>query len=360
MSTDTDFGVTREQLRRGRALTVLRGLIAQDEAQRTGRLRTDILREKHAGAFGVDAYFTKDAAPMSGWTSTPTGLTPSFVAEIDGSVLARLGAPRVPALLPVPTSTGGATFAWVPEALGAPVGQIILDPSITPTPTKVVGIVVVPRSFVQHGAPGTLDYLLTLIRNQYSAFLDEQLVDPAVTAVANERPGALTENATPIMSAGSSVADQTEDARRLLARFAGNGGRLEHAVVLMSSATAAALQLSGHRAFDLTATGGRYMGIEALASEGIGSRIVMVDRSRLVVSDDGPADIELSTTADLELLDSSLVQSGATGTGTTLVSLWQTQMIGIKITRHLHWTLTDAAGCQYVDGVQYVPAGSPA
>lgn len=356
---DETNGVTKAQLDRGYARTLLRGLAAIDESRRTGVDPRAILQQRHAGLFGVNYLIEKSAVGTSGF-STPAPLGAAFVREIEsGTILARLRPAPIEPLLPVPTTDSAIAFAWTPQGAPARVGAVALSTDLVPEPCKVTGIVVVTRRALQ-GPVGTLDYLLSVIRRQYGLFLDGQLLNPSVTAVSDQNPASLTSAATPITSAGSSAADMQEDFRRLWQRYIGNGGRGESALLLMSSANAVALAASGLVAFQqLGPLGGTAAGVRCLASDGAGSHLVLLDASRLVFAGDDTAEISLSSVADIEM-DDAPSQDGRTGTGSTLVSLWQSGAVAIKIERRLHWALTDAAGCQLASNVAYAAAGSPA
>jgi hypothetical protein len=54
--------------------------------------------------------------------------------------------------------------------------------------------------------------------------------------------------------------------------------------------------------------------------------------------------------------DNPQTQDGTTGTGTSLVSLWQTNMLGLRAEREITWKLVRAAAVQYLSGVAYVPS----
>ena len=56
----------------------------------------------------------------------------------------------------------------------------------------------------------------------------------------------------------------------------------------------------------------------------------------------------------LEMLDSSLLQTGIVGTGAATGSLWQSGLLGIKATREVTWKLRRSTAVQYLSPCAYV------
>jgi hypothetical protein len=114
----------------------------------------------------------------------------------------------------------------------------------------------------------------------------------------------------------------------------------------------------GNREFpDLTMRGGYVEGIPVIASEAVtllgsptANMIAAINAEDVFLADDGAVDIEASDQASLEMSDAP-TQDGTTGGGASMVSLWQTGMLGLKATREINWTLARAAS---------VPSTSPA
>jgi hypothetical protein len=67
-----------------------------------------------------------------------------------------------------------------------------------------------------------------------------------------------------------------------------------------------------------------------------------------LLADDGQATIDASTEASLQM------DSAPATPATTTVSLWQSNMIGIRAERFITWLKARAAAAQYVNGVAYV------
>jgi hypothetical protein len=63
--------------------------------------------------------------------------------------------------------------------------------------------------------------------------------------------------------------------------------------------------------------------------------------------------VDASDQASLEMLDSSMVQDGTAGTGTSLVSLWQNGLVGILAQREITWKLRRSTAVQYISPAAY-------
>lgn len=361
MSTTEFTGITAGQLQRGRAITAIKGLSALQTANKSMVQRADVMRAQFGTAIGVEHFTTKDAIGVGTTATTPPVLASAFFAESEPfSILGRLTSPRVPPFVPTSVSDGPAEFAWTPEGLPAPSVALSFNGESGMEPLKLAGIVVISKELLKLSSPAAAQYLLDVLGAKYRAWLDRQMLDLTLAASPGENPASLTNAATPVASSGTSTADMVEDARRLLARFTGNGGKLERATVILSTANAIALRLSGHRAFaDLTLSGGTYAGIPAICSDAAGTVIALVDQQGIHIADPGTGDLSLASHADVEMRDDP-TQDGTAGTGAALVSLWQAGLVGVKVTRYINWRLAYADAVQCIAGAAYGPAGSPA
>jgi len=134
-------------------------------------------------------------------------------------------------------------------------------------------------------------------------------------------------------------------------------------VILISSANAAALALRSGAAdgpvfANLDVKGGTLAGCPCLASDALGDQLVALDGSRMLISDPGEVDAVVSNQASIEMADNP-TNNSATPTGTTSVSMFQTDSSAIKVTRRISWDNTGPIAV--VDSVNYLAeGGSPA
>jgi hypothetical protein len=110
-------------------------------------------------------------------------------------------------------------------------------------------------------------------------------------------------------------------------------------------------------------TGGTLFGVPVIVSEHLTSlgspstgMVVLVNASDIYLADEGGVSLEASGEASLEMLDSALQQSGAAGTGASLVSLWQNNLLGLKAEQRITWKKRRSAAAQYLSPVAYTPS----
>jgi HK97 family phage major capsid protein len=109
----------------------------------------------------------------------------------------------------------------------------------------------------------------------------------------------------------------------------------------------------------ITPLGGSLLGFPVVVSENIpaaggsptdGYPITFVVASEILLADDGGVSIDISREASLQMDTSP--DSPATGT-TTLVSLWQHNMVAIKAERFVNWKARRSTAAAYIQGAKY-------
>jgi hypothetical protein len=80
--------------------------------------------------------------------------------------------------------------------------------------------------------------------------------------------------------------------------------------------------------------------------------LVAVKAGEIYLADDGVVTVDASDQASVEMVDSSSV-TGIVGTGASVVSLWQTNMVGLKATREVNWKLRRTGAARYLYNVAY-------
>jgi hypothetical protein len=81
--------------------------------------------------------------------------------------------------------------------------------------------------------------------------------------------------------------------------------------------------------------------------------IIAVKAGEIYLADDGVVTVEASDQASVEMVDTSST-SGISGTGASLVSLWQNGLVGLKATREVTWKLRRTTAVQYISPAAYV------
>lgn len=113
----------------------------------------------------------------------------------------------------------------------------------------------------------------------------------------------------------------------------------------------------------LTVRGGTLLGLPVIVSaaypDEAGSpttrSIALLDPSRILLIDDGAGSFDVSDRVSIQMDDSTSQKSSATAAGTTLVSMFQTDSLALKVVRHVNWKVLGTAGAaaQVLTSVTY-------
>ncbi len=274
------------------------------------------------------------------------------------TIIGKFGANGVPALrrvpfnIKVPTQTAGSSAAWVGEGLAKPVTKINLN-TATLRFAKVAGIVVMTDELVRFSNPSAE----ALVRDDLSAaiiqFLDEQFVDPTVTAVVNVSPASITNGVGNMAASGTTAEDFRNDLRAAITQMINANINPAGVVIVMQSSLALALSLMrndlGNKEFpDLTAAGGMVEGLNVITSQSVPVGVVVFVQPReIMLADDGAIGIDVSREATVVMDD------GVSPYSTTSVSLWQNNLVGLKVERVIDWRRRRDAAVFYITAAGY-------
>ncbi len=262
------------------------------------------------------------------------------------------GLRQVPFNISVSNQTGSGTYGWV----GQGVPKIVTKAgyaTVTLGIAKAAGIIVVSDELMRLSKPSAEVALRDELAGGIADFLNAQFVDPAVAAVANVSPASITNAATPTVSSGTLAANALTDIKALVASFAAAHPDVETAVILMSPRNAFALSASGNFP-DLRLNGGTIFGIPVLTSSALGTNVVMVDPAYVLIADDGDVQVTASVAATIIMNDAPTGVVQTAGAAPTHVSLFQSNLVGLKADRFINWKVGKASAVQYISGAAYV------
>jgi HK97 family phage major capsid protein len=195
--------------------------------------------------------------------------------------------------------------------------------------------------------------------------LDNDFVDPAKAVSGTTSPASITNGVVATAPSGTAATNVRHDLAALLGLFAGNNLVGSDLTLIMSATEAAQISnmvnALGQPDFPtLTMEGGYLAGMPVIVSElltSLGSpstqMIVMVKAGDVYLADDGVVTVEASDQASVEMVDTSS-QSAISGTGASLVSLWQTGAIGLLANREITWKKRRSTAVQYLSPCAYV------
>lgn len=275
------------------------------------------------------------------------------------------GLNKVPFNIAVPLQSGGGTYNWVGEGKAKPVTSLAFQ-SVTLRWAKAAGIVVITRELARFSSPSAE----TIIRNELikgtAQFLDGQFIDEAVAATS-DNPASILNGTSPETPSGQTAEAFRYDLSVLVAAFITANQDPTAAVLLISATTAMNLALMrnalGQREFpDINVKGGSVDGIPVVVSQSVGARMVLLNANDILVADDGAISIDVSEQASLEMSTTPISGDESPVDGTVFKSLWQSNLVGLRVETFMTWKRARATSVAWVNGVAYAPSqpGSPA
>ena len=313
--------------------------------------------EHFPGAFGKEAVkrqqkdleLTTKAATLPGTTTDGSWAKPLVGVSMlaDGflalaraeSLLARIpGLRRVPFNVRIPTQSQAAAYAWVAQGEGKPVSTMAFAAGVVLEHLKAVGINVYTSELVRSIGDGTEAALRDSLIDGLTEFQDTSFLDPTKAAIVGKQPASITNGRTPVVGTGNLQAD-------LDALFAAFYAARPNAkkVSLICNA------LNAWRIVPVTGWSCHSEGTPVIVSGAAGANIILVDASAIFYSDGG-IELDVSTHAAFE--QNSTPTSPPTAS-TIVTSLWQENLIGLRVERFLNWFAHPTA-------VAYLVPGPPA
>jgi HK97 family phage major capsid protein len=277
--------------------------------------------------------------------------------------------------------------AWVGEGGVIPLVGFGFG-SISMHPYKLAAISTMTQEIVNRSTPAIEAVVENLLRKAYAKVLDNALLNPAITAIANVRPASLTNGVTPV-TAGAGDADENvrADVLALLTKLTAAG--LGERPVLMANnlnilGARMMVNAMGEFLYAADLGNGNLFSIPVIASGHVPlNRLVMADAAQVAtafgaidfnVSDvatiteanaDGTAPTQAEGTAGA--IGTAGTVPGATGgievakdgaaaahaAGYTARSLWQTYSLGIRMIAETSWGKTNPEAVQFIDAVKW-------
>lgn len=327
--------------------------------------------------FGLFEKAAVAAGTTAGWgaflVGDETGVFADFAEYLrPQTILGRFGSGGIPGLRSVPfrtpllSQTGAATGYWVGEGRGKPVTSMA-GARTTLTPMKAATIAVVTEELLRDSSPSAEAWLRDELAAAIRERLDTDFIDPAKAAVTDISPASITNGVTPIASGGNTADDVRGDIQSLMEAFIADNNAPTTAVFVMPATVALALSLMknplGQTEFPgISINGGTLEGIPVITSEYVptvtgGSYVALVNASDIYLADDGDVMVDLSREASLQM-DNAPTMSSVTPTGTTVVSMFQTNSVAFRAERTINWARRRLSGVQLLSGVNWtsVPA----
>ncbi len=257
----------------------------------------------------------------------------------------------------------GYTAGWKGEGLPAlPTAAVTFNSSLTWN--CMAALAVLTKEAIRFSNPNAEMRVREDLAKAVNGKLDYDFVDPAKAASGTTSPASITNNVVATAPTGTTAAFARTDFASLIKQFAINNLDPSDITLIMSSQMA--LQFSmmvntlGNADFpEISMAGGYFRGFPVIVSEhltAVGSpstqTIIAVKASDVYLADDGVVTVEASDQASIEMVDTSS-QSAISGTGASLVSLWQAGAVGIMANREITWKLRRSTAVQYISPAAY-------
>lgn len=249
---------------------------------------------------------------------------------------------RVPFMSRMARQLTGVSGSFVGEGAPKPVGKQTYD-NVTVPFAKAAVIVVLSDEAVRFSSPNAEVKARDDMIKGISQYLDRRFMDPAYSGVANVSPASITNGAVRYQSSGSTIAAIDADVAKAMAMFADSEIDPTTAVWVMPASVALKLSMKrtsqDEKAYpELSMLGGTWYGIPVIVSNSMvasGSpaekQIALVTQEEVLLADDGGVSIDMSQEASVQMDDAP------TAGATSLVSLWQNNLVGIRAEQYINW-----------------------
>lgn len=270
------------------------------------------------------------------------------------------GLNRVPFNVAVPMQTGDGVYQWVGEGAPKPVGKLTLS-SATLRWSKAAGIIVITKELAMFSSPSAEGVIRRSMIAGCTRFLDQQFVS-ANAEVTNVSPaGILNGKSAAVSASGATATAFRIDFNTALQAFVTNNEDPTGVVVLMSAKNALGLSLLvnalGQPEFpQINASGGTIVGLPVVVSQNLGTTIILIKASDILLAEDGGVQVDVSDTASVEMNDFPTQGEESPITGAILKSFWQNNLIGLRVEQFITWKRARTSAVEWISGAAYGPA----
>jgi HK97 family phage prohead protease/HK97 family phage major capsid protein len=306
----------------------------------------------------------------------PYNIMQDFIEYLrPGSIIGKFGAanpgggPNYPSLNRVGFNervsgmSTGFSAGWKGEGLPAiPSAAVTFNTSLTWN--CLAALAILTKEAIRFSNPNAEARVRDDIARAVNYKMDLDFVDPAKAVSGTTSPASITHGIVATTPTGTTAAYFRTNLATMLKLFTTNFLGTNGIVLIMSESMALELSMMintlGNEDFpNINAMGGSVRGIPVITSEALSSvgspstqTIVAVKAPEVYLADDGVVTVEASDQASIEMQDSS-AQSGISGTGASLVSLWQNGLVGLLANREVTWKLRRSTAVQYISPAAY-------
>jgi hypothetical protein len=263
----------------------------------------------------------------------------------------------IPARVHIKGQDGAATGYWVGESRAIPVSAQDFN-DVELTPLKVGAISACSKDLVADSSPEAELWIRDSIVKASAQRVDSTFFS-ASAASAGVSPAGILNGLSPLSPSGTDSAAVRADYQALVQPFinAKNGGGLVHVMTpSMAMALATLVNALGQEEFpDITEEGGTLFKRPVFTGDNVTpGNWLMVKPSDIWKIGDSAVEISMTDSATIEQ-DSAPTGEGDTPTAAsaTLISLWQAEMVGFKVVRHINYAKRRASAVAFLQDAEY-------
>jgi hypothetical protein len=226
----------------------------------------------------------------------------------------------------------------VGEGAPTPLGRLTWG-TASLRPLKAAGIIVLSRELARESSAAAEAVSRREIREALVRFHDGALLSDGAAA-ANVSPAGLLNGVVGVASVNPAT-----DISVLLNGF----GAADGVSIILSPRNMVGLAMAAPGAI----VNGKLAGVVPLiASSAAGTNVVALHEPSLLLADDGGIALDITTQASLIMDDDPGAVVQATGQPPVETSLWQNNMVGLRVLRFLNWQLRPGA-VALIEGATY-------
>lgn len=273
---------------------------------------------------------------------------------------------RVPFNIRIGGATGAPTGYWVGQGKPIPMSKPT-STSLTLGIAKAAGLVAIDEELARLSTPSAEMLVRDLLADSVIEFLDDQFINPNNGGQTNISPASVLYGVSPVTPTGTTYAALRTDIQTMMEAALDANLDMSQAVWVMSATLALKLAMMVNALDqkvnpDLSVTGGTFLGLPAIVSQKaqiagspqFNDILVLLHPRQILLADDGGVTVSVSREASIQMDDAPTNQSTATATGTSVVSMFQTESLAIKAVRYINWKAKRSTCVQWIQNAAYV------
>lgn len=272
------------------------------------------------------------------------------------TVFDKLPLREVPANVNIAGQDGTATAYWVGESKSIPVSKAdFMDVNLRPL--KVAALAVVSKELLRDSSPSAEKLVRDSLVSASAQRVDQTFLGTAA-AVTGVSPAGILNGLSAGDSSGNDVEHVIADVKALYAGFisANNADGL-HFVTTQSLAKSLGLMqnLMGNFAFPgISADGGTLLGDPLVAGGNVGAGdLILLKPSDIYKIGDRGVEVSMSMEASIQMDDAPNGASDVPTANTSVVSMYQTESVALKVVRPLNFAKRRASAVAYIGDADY-------